>query len=65
MKWWMRVRPRDTTATSEAAEAFSGGLTSAYYSNNTSGGSIYKGAKKTFVLRFPDLDDQNAGMVEY
>jgi hypothetical protein len=41
MKWWMRVRPRDTSATAKAKEAFSGGLASAYYSNNTSARSIY------------------------
>jgi hypothetical protein len=64
MKWWMCDRTRNTTATSEAEEAFSGGLTSAYYSHNTFGGSIYNTAKKNFVRRFTDLDDQNARMVE-
>jgi hypothetical protein len=46
MKWWMRDRTRDTSATSKAEEAFSGGPASAYYSNNTSKGGIYGRTRK-------------------
>jgi hypothetical protein len=64
MKWWMCTCTRDTSATRKTAEAFSGGLISAYYSNNTSAGSIYDRTQKNFVLRLGDLDDQKDRMVE-
>jgi hypothetical protein len=60
----MRDRTRDLSATSKAEEAFSGGPTSAYYSNNTSEGSIYNCPRKNFVRRLGDLDDQKDRMVE-
>jgi hypothetical protein len=65
MKEWMRIRLPDTHATRKAAEAFNGGLLSAYYSNNTSPGSPGGFPQKNLVRRFTDLDDQNARMVEY